>query len=72
MLQLISEDVGFAGTELPEPTDRTAVEEDAALQQWMEHRAAEMKLWVNVEAMDAQMTPAALQHIHAVQQQRML
>ena len=68
MLGLISEDVGYAGTELPE---QPAVE-DAALQQWMEQHAAEMQLWVNVEAMDAEMTPAASQHIHAVQQQRTL
>ena len=68
MLELITENVGYSGTELPE---QPAVE-DAALQHWMEQNAAEMQLWVNVEAMDAALTPAASQHIHAVEQQRTL
>ena len=66
MLQMITEDVGFAGSELPEPTLKAEAKE------WLETNADLLQLWVDVEGLSLARTNEAEQYLKAVETHKML
>ena len=66
MLGLITEDVGFAGSELPEPT----LQQEA--QEWLRRNADKLQLWEETEGECSVVTEVGTIYLQMVEKNKML